>query len=188
MGSARVFLICMVALSMCTELALSWPRINVKVCIHCCRFSFGRRRDVSTPGFTVQSELMHGVSSTNETEKDIEFAEWLQNTATLPDIIDLLDENCDGFVDSDEWHNQPWHEPGAPRGFVEALTMYDTNGDDMLTADEVSMAPMEMEEMDEFMVMPMEMFNDMTMQLGEGSNNPRPQGGPKGRKNPDDEE
>ncbi|XP_072045391.1 uncharacterized protein [Amphiura filiformis] len=187
MRSAHVFLICLVvALSM--EQALAWGRRPirnpVRVCVHLPSW-LGRRRDVSGPAFSVQSELTHGVSGVNE--QDIEFAEWLQNNATLPDILGLLDTNCDGFVDADEWHNQRWKTPGPARQFTEALNLYDTNGDDMLTADEVAMAPMEMEEMDEFMVMPMEMFNDMTARLGEGNNNPRPQG-PKGRKNPDDDE
>ncbi|XP_072045988.1 uncharacterized protein [Amphiura filiformis] len=179
MQSARVFLICLV-LAVAMEEAFAGWKVKITVTI-----SWGRRRDVQGPGFSVQGELTHGVSSDNE--KDIEFIEWLKNNATLPEIISLLDTDCDGFVDADEWHNQRWDTPGVARHFVEALNMYDTNGDDLLTAEEVAMAPMQMEEVDEFMVMPMDMFNDMTMRLGEDNNNPDPQG-PKGRKNPDDDE
>ncbi|XP_072046017.1 uncharacterized protein [Amphiura filiformis] len=179
MQSVGVFLLCIVvAVSM--EQALAW-----KFCIHCCG-----NRDI----FTIRGEININIESGSgkrsvmmDNEKEYEFAEWLRNEATMADIIGLLDTNCDGFVDGKEWHDQRWTTPGVASDFAEALDQFDTNGDDMLTAAEVSMAPMEVEEVDEFMVMPMEMFNDMSMRLGEGNNNPRPQG-PKGRKDPDDDE
>ncbi|XP_072046018.1 uncharacterized protein [Amphiura filiformis] len=179
MRSLRVFMgFMLLALSMKLDVsAVFLARTASASVIRCCHPCFDLTVSVST-SFSPSARSSAGFSGAKRSVMDMtdgdEFVDWMRNNATIADMVEMLDKNCDGFVDAAEWHNSG----GSPADFCNALNDYDTNGDYRLTLVEVEMALFQVEAVNEFMVVPMEMFNEMMMEMEDDDD----QNGQKGRK------